>query len=249
MVRRRLHLMLVALVLAATGCADRPAPKVSPSRPPVGSRCPELAGSGRPVTFGDGLAGVVLGDGPTGVVLAHMHNGTVCQWLPYGAELVARGYRVLVFDFAGYGSSPRSDVPLDRQVAQAVDALRRDGTSRTVLIGGSMGGTAVLVATPALAPPPVAVVALSPPSTMFSVDATTAAPKIAVPVLYAAGRQEAGYPDSVRGLYQATTGTPGRKFVLAPTAEHGVDLIDPKVGDPGLRDEVATFLAAHAPPR
>jgi pimeloyl-ACP methyl ester carboxylesterase len=51
------------------------------------------------------LEGAVLGRGKTGVVFAHQLAGDRCQWLPFARELTAKGYRALVFDMRGYGSS------------------------------------------------------------------------------------------------------------------------------------------------
>jgi pimeloyl-ACP methyl ester carboxylesterase len=146
----------------------------------AGARCPDLARTGRQITFGDGLRGVVLGDGASGVVLAHMSGGSVCQWLPYGAELAGRGYRVLAFDFAGSGASPRSRVTQDRQVVAAAAALRADGARSVALVGGSMGAR--------------------------------------------------------------------RRFLAAPTAEHGVDRVTPGRGPDSTRSEVTAFLTTNAPP-
>ena len=54
------------------------------------------------------LLGVVLGRGPAAVVLSHESDSTLCSWLPYGRTLARRGYRVLVFDARGRGSSSGS---------------------------------------------------------------------------------------------------------------------------------------------
>ena len=51
------------------------------------------------------IAAVDLGTGASGVVLAHQSDGSLCEWLPYGEALAAKGFRVLAFDFAGSGSS------------------------------------------------------------------------------------------------------------------------------------------------
>lgn len=239
----------VSVAMVSCGSAETPAPKSTGLN--AGAACPELAGSGRQIVFGEEagaqLGGIVIGSGGTGVVLAHMANGDVCQWLPYGRELADRGYRVLAFDFAGSGFSRGSGVSLARQVQAAAGALRAEGASRIVLIGGSMGATSVLAATPTLSPAPAAVVALSPPTSYSNADAAGAAPKITVPVLYGAGELEASFPDMARELYDATPKTTQRQLVLAPSAAHGIYLIDPGTGEAGIRERVAAFLDSYAP--
>jgi pimeloyl-ACP methyl ester carboxylesterase len=55
------------------------------------------------------------------------------------------GYRALVFDFRGYNR-------LDDDVVAAVAELRRRGVTKVVLVGSSMGGTAVLLAATRIRP-------------------------------------------------------------------------------------------------
>ncbi len=248
-----LRLTAVALSVGMlVSCRTDPPPQPKPTGLNAGAACPEWADSGRQVVFGGEidaeLGGVVLGSGSTGVLLAHMAGGDVCQWLPYGKQLADRGYRVLAFDFAGAGASRGHGVPLGRQVEAAAGALRADGASRIVLVGGSMGGTAVLAAAPALSPAPAAVVALSAPTGYGDADATAAAPKITVPVFYGAGELETSFAESARQLYAATPRTTQRQLVLVPTGAHGVNLLIPETGSAELRDRVTQFLGTYAPP-
>ncbi|MEU8260516.1 alpha/beta hydrolase [Micromonospora sp. NPDC048999] len=247
-----LRLVAVALSVGLISCSADPPPEPKPTGLNAGEACPEWTGGGRQIVFGSELdaelGGVVLGSGSTGVVLAHMAGGDVCQWLPYGKQLADRGYRVLAFDFAGYGVSRGHDVPMSRQVEAAAGALRADGAGRIALVGGSMGGTAVLAATPALSPAPVAVVALSPPSAYHDADAAAAAPKITTPVFLGAGELETSFAESARQLYAATPETTQRKLVLAPTSAHGVNLLIPETGSIEIRDGLTKFLDTYAPP-
>ncbi|MEV0158288.1 alpha/beta hydrolase [Micromonospora sp. NPDC050686] len=250
--RSALSLLAATLVVGVAACASEPDPRPKPTGLGAGAACPELTGGGQQVVFGDEvdaeLGGVVLGSGTTGVVLAHQAAGDVCQWLPYGRELADRGYRVLAFDFLGSGVSLGNGVPMARQVDAAAAALRAEGATKIVLAGASMGGSAVLAAAPTLDPAAVAVVALSPPTGYGDADAAAATPKITVPVFYGVGEQETSFAESTRQLYGATPGTTQRQLVLAPSAAHGVSLVDPGTGDAGLRDKLAGFLDAYAPP-
>ncbi|MFD2764391.1 alpha/beta hydrolase family protein [Micromonospora eburnea] len=246
-----LRLIAVALSVGMVACSADPPPPTQPTGLNAGSGCPEFVGDGRQVEFGKEidaeLGGIVLGSGATGVVLAHMAAGDVCQWLPFGRTLADRGYRVLAFDFAGNGVSRGHGVPLARQVEAAASALRADGASRIVLAGGSMGGAAVLAATPTLSPPPVAVIALSSPSSYQDADAAAAAPKITAPVLYGAGELEPSFSESARQMYAATPQSTQRQLVLVPTSAHGVNLLG-EGGSVEIRDRVTKFLDTYAPP-
>src|SRR5262245_60459143 len=120
--RRAVLAVLGGLVLlAASACIrDRdPGPEQSPSPapsasasaslPPVGVDCRDLATQGLLLHL-DNLAGlkiaaVEFGSGPKGVVLVHQSDANMCQWLPYATLLAQQGYRVLAFDFAGFGGS------------------------------------------------------------------------------------------------------------------------------------------------
>src|SRR5262249_15548358 len=136
---------------------------------------------------GTRLVGYELGRGPRGVVLAHMYGGDACQWSDYAPALAKSGYHVLAFDFHGYGLSPAGPREHDIDVRAAAAELRALGAKRVVLIGASMGGTAVLSAASGLTPPPAAVVSLSGPAAF---DFMTTLDKVAglrMPKLFAVG--------------------------------------------------------------
>ena len=83
------------------------------------------------------LAGVALGSGTRGIVLAHGSSTDLCEWLPYARELAAAGYRVLSYD-------KHSNLRVDREMAAAVEALRRTGVERVAVAGSSLGALAAL---------------------------------------------------------------------------------------------------------
>lgn len=248
---RRLALLAAAAAVTLAGCSGGdPAPAPSPTGLNAGTAC-ELPAGARQTRFGDhgaDLGGVVLGSGKTGIVLAHQNGGDVCQWMPYAIELAGQGYRVLAFDFGGFGVSTAGDVGNPQQVVAAAATLRADGATSIVLIGASMGGTAVLAAAPTVSPAPVAVAALSAPS-VFSANALDAAPKLTMPVFYAAGEFEASFADSARELHGLTPKTTTKELVIAPTDWHGVYLLTPggSAATDTVRTKLAEFLKAHAP--
>ncbi|HEV2918592.1 MAG TPA: alpha/beta fold hydrolase, partial [Actinomycetota bacterium] len=76
------------------------------------------------------------------------------------------GLPALAFDFGGFGDSRPGSGPggrIDGDVAAATAQLRRRGADRVVLIGSSMGATAVLSAAARIRPPVAGVVSLSGP--------------------------------------------------------------------------------------
>ena len=160
--RRGAWTLMVALVLAA-GCGDgsreRPAPATGAAQPTPATTageirakpCLEAGEAARLFQFptGDGstLVGLTLGRGRTGLVLGHQLGSDLCEWLPPARAFAKRGYRVLVFDFAGFGDSrPGPDSRVDTDVIAATAELRRRGAERVVLVGSSMGSTAALAA-------------------------------------------------------------------------------------------------------
>jgi pimeloyl-ACP methyl ester carboxylesterase len=195
---------------------------------------------------GTGLVGHRFGHGKTAVVLAHQYRGDVCQWTPYAQRLAAKGYTAIAFDFRGFGLSQSGTgegvTRYDRDVAAAVKLARAQGATKVFVVGASIGGNAVVVAGADIRPAVDGVVSLSGPST-FRLDALSAAKRLRVPVLYAAGTIDEGgiYRQDARAMYEATPGS-HKAIVLVPTAEHGVQL----VGHPGkVRDRVEAFLAAN----
>lgn len=111
-----------------------------------------LATSQEQVSFPTQDGGLIVGDlygkGARGVVLAHGGQFNKDSWAPQAKVLVSAGFRVLAFDFRGYGKShgpgdsdPLS-APLQLDVIAAVEYLRHAGAKTVAVIGGSMGGSA-----------------------------------------------------------------------------------------------------------
>jgi pimeloyl-ACP methyl ester carboxylesterase len=180
----RLRAVACALALAATiaGCSSTssprtgaPGPSATTLRPP-GAGCPVEAAKGTAMRLtspsGNSIATVVLGGGTSAVVLAHQNHEDLCQWLPYGERLAGLGYRVLAFDFVGFGNSTyRTDKTYVEDITTVVTYLRGQGVTKVVLIGASMGGTMTVAAAASITPPVDGIVALSAPSVFDGVDA------------------------------------------------------------------------------
>ena len=90
----------------------------------------------------------LYGQGDRGVVLAHGGRFTKESWQPQAQKLARAGYRVLAFDFRGFGKSHGpgdSDMftaPMHLDVLGAVRYLRSNGAKVVSVVGGSFGGAA-----------------------------------------------------------------------------------------------------------
>ena len=177
------------------------------------------------------LDGVVIGDGATGVVLAHQLHSNLCSWLPFAKRLGAAGMRVLAFDFPSTSN-------LDRYVVAAVAELRRQGAHSIALAGASMGGTAVLVAA-SHASSISRVASLSGPRFFEDLDAGRAVPRVRVPTLFVAAREDSPYVDDARAMYRAATTE--KRLLVVPGSDHGTDLLD----DEKVGDQLLAFLTGH----
>jgi pimeloyl-ACP methyl ester carboxylesterase len=260
---RRLGAMLAAasLLAAVAACAEEPAAPQTPisatqssspgpTLPPPGSQCPDEAARGLPVRLtnsaGYSLAAVELGAGEKGVVLAHQSEGSLCEWLPFAQVLAERGFRVLAFDFAGYGSStPTRQKTYVEDVRTAVAYLRDGGAKTVAIIGASMGATMSIVAAAAIAPPVDAVIALSPPVDFDGVNAEKAAPSLRPPALYIAGDTDGDYATYAEAIYAATPGD-DRQLLVVVAPQHGIQILAAETqATINARNAIELFLDAH----
>ena len=90
----------------------------------------------------------VYGAGDRGVVLAHGGQFQKESWEKQARVLAANGFRVLAFDFRGFGQSRgpgQADMftaPMHLDVLAAVRYLRKSGAKSVSVVGGSFGGSA-----------------------------------------------------------------------------------------------------------
>lgn len=86
--------------------------------------------------------------GDRGVVLAHGGQFNKESWRPQAGVLASAGFRVLAFDFRGFGKSHGpgdSDLftaPMRLDVLAAVRYLRTHGAKAVAVVGASFGGSA-----------------------------------------------------------------------------------------------------------
>ena len=252
---RRLAGLLVCGALVAAGCTaggdqdgGRPAVTAAPPGPPPATRSaaygkPCLRDRERAAAFrfrvGQGFdtVGVILGGGTRGLVFGHQRGGDLCEWLSTARSYARLGYRVLVFDF-------HDQDQVDDDVVAAVAELRRRGVARVVLIGSSMGGTAMLVAAARIRPAVAGAVSLSGAAVFGDMDARAAVVRLRVPVLFIAARRDGPFASAARGLYGAAA-TRDKRLLVLGSAAHGSSLLS--FGGEAVRVRAALrgFVTAH----
>lgn len=190
----------------------------------------------------DRLAAVSIGTGRVAVILAHQSAGSLCQWWPYARSLAAH-FRVVAFDFDGLGASAPGDGNYPGEVAAAAKWARLHGSRRIVLMGASMGGTAVMVAADRLGDSITGVIDLSGDASYADMNALAAARHVHVPVLFGYGTLDVAFASDVRHV-RAATAAHDRPVVAVTSADHGVDLVDPVLGSAAVRQAVLRFIRA-----
>ena len=119
--------------------------------------------------------------------------------------------------------------------------LRGDGATDVVLIGASKGGAYSAAVADELAVPPVGVIALSPPATFETVDATSVNSTYTGPLLVVASVTDGSVPAS-ESAKVARSADPST-YVELPGGAHGVALLLTSAG-PALNQRMDEFVAA-----
>jgi pimeloyl-ACP methyl ester carboxylesterase len=195
------------------------------------------------------LIGVELGSGSRTVILAHQGAGGplyLCSWVPYGRMLAARGYRVLVFDHRGFGSSGRAtkstrEDRVDYDVIGAIRTMRARGATSIVLGGGSLGGAAVLSAAALAVPRVDGVFSLSTPTTYERINVLARVRSLTVPVLFAAEEEDMPFPDDARTMFEACRSS-DKQLAIFPGVDHGALVLR----NPQAQAMVDDFVARHS---
>jgi len=90
----------------------------------------------------------VYGNGERAVVLAHGGQFTKESWRPQAEVLATKGFKVVAFDFRGFGCSTGPGdkdmftAPMANDVLAAVHYMKKQGAQTVSAIGGSFGGAA-----------------------------------------------------------------------------------------------------------
>ena len=229
--------LVVLLVLAGAGCspASDPGPSGSPATTSPAASTPSTPvptdAAGEPIIHprcaepGEGsylhAAGptrltpvLLLGQGPRGVVVGGQANGDICQMLPFGRELVSKGYHVALFDWTR---------PYSEAMAAATAALIAEGATKVVLGGFSRGALVGLGVAPSLGSPIAGVFSVSGgPSSAEGFATVASLSQFHGPILLIGSVDDPLFPDATTAaIADAHTGpetvltVPGRDHALA----------------------------------
>jgi pimeloyl-ACP methyl ester carboxylesterase len=95
-----------------------------------------------PTQDGGRICADLYGKGDRGVALAHGGRFNKESWKDQARALVSAGFRVLAFDFRGFGCSTGPGEAFENDVLSAVHYLKAHGVKTVSVVGGSFGGSA-----------------------------------------------------------------------------------------------------------
>jgi pimeloyl-ACP methyl ester carboxylesterase len=197
-----------------------------------------------PTQDGGLLYADVYGKGQRGVVLAHGGRFNKESWAPQARTLAQAGFRVLAFDFRGYGQSrgpgqgQPMDAPLHLDVLAAVRYLRKTGVTTVFAVGGSLGGGA---AADASIEAPGEIERL----VMLGARANRPPEKLGGRKLFIVARDDVGGPDiprlpGIRAQYEKTPDP--KELVILEGSAHAQFLFQTDQGERVMR-EILRFLS------
>lgn len=240
---RRAAALAALVVVVAAGCGSGGGSSLDASGrplPSIASRCgvhvDAKVGWFR-ASDGVLLDGATLGGGPTGVVLAHEYPNDLCGWARYADVLRRARFRVLLFDHRHYGLSASPTEPskagrYSRDLAGAVDELKREGAKRVFLMGGSFGAITSIVAGARLGSRVAGVISVSGEELLGNdngpsdeLDAIAAVPRLRAPFLVLNSRQDTVALASGARELERRAGSPHKRLVLFPGGDHGWDML------------------------
>ena len=193
------------------------------------------------------IMGRLFGQGDTGVVLAHMYPADQSSWWGFAQVLAAQGYMALAFDFRGYGDSggDKEIKLIDRDVAAALNYLKRRGASMVFLAGASMGGTASLKVAAEQGKEVAGVVSLSAPVEFRGMNIENE--EVQVPVLLMATIGDVSAANSLKTIIDDGIAVGATEsMVYRQGKDHGTDILTGANAEVA-RDRILSFLEAHTP--
>ena len=246
---KRVCLLLLSLAFLITACSSGTGSPGTLSRPSPAPTSTSSDASIRPASFMTSdhiqLAGLVYGQGKTMIICTHMSDTTYDTWIDTGMPeyLATLGYAVLLFNFRGYGASQGSQDPsfLDVDLRAAVNFAQRQGATRIVLMGASMGGTAALKVAAEIQV--TAVISLSGPLA-FGVSITDDELKaMKTPKLFLASADDPPFAGAATHMYEVARAP--KQIHIYPGIAHGTHLLPGLDTDPARL--IVHFLEQYAP--
>ncbi|MFI6673934.1 alpha/beta hydrolase [Kribbella sp. NPDC050470] len=231
----RSAVLFVVLAFGLAGCGSgsgsdpaAPPPSSPTTSAPVGmmAACPSADAKAftAPVAGGATVSGVQLGDASRAVVLSYEWGGSPCDWSGVATELVARGYRVALWEYGTLTGLDRV-----KELQAVVDQVRAAGATKVVLAGGSIGGCISMIGGSMITPAVSGVAVLSCAS-WYDVEhrlpTTPLAAKLRVPSLYLAGDGDSLPVAEVRKDFAAVPAKDKKLVVVTGSTAHGVELLD-----------------------
>jgi pimeloyl-ACP methyl ester carboxylesterase len=190
----------------------------------------------------------LYGKSDRAVVLAHGGRFTKESWQPQAQSLARASFRVLAFDFRGFGKSHGpgdSDMftaPMQLDVLAAVRYLRDHGARTVAVIGGSFGGAAAADASAASQPGEINRLIL------LAAEGNGPAERIKAPLLIIVARDDAN-DDGLR-LPRIRTwfdkAPEPKELIVLNGSAHAQFLFQTDQAD-RVMEEVFRFLAASGP--
>ena len=196
------------------------------------------------------LYAATAGSGSKAVVLLHEFPADLCGWFPTMQVLADHGYRAIALDFRGSGRSgkPRLAIYLHLRpdIQAGIDEARAEGAKEVFLMGASLGGAAAMTHAPSLKGL-AGVVSLSGELKLpnFALDAIDAVPRLRVPFLTMAARDDSSFDAADAHTLIRAVGSKDKRLVLFPGSRHGWDYIDPAPYKARARRILLDWLHAH----
>ena len=190
------------------------------------------------------LCGRHYGDGVLTVVLAHMRPSDQESWAPFAERLADEGYAAFTFNFRGYSpSSGDKEIGLiDLDLGGALDYLATRGVEQPVLVGASMGGTAVVKV--AANRDVAAIFVLSAPAAIDGLSAADYVANVEEPKFFMVAEDDLSARTDGAALYDASSGE--RFYEVFTGDEHGSDLVYGQHSEL-VQGRILEFLEQFAP--
>ncbi len=240
-----LSLLLPLALLSACGSSNAVAE-------PTATRQPTATATPEPGTFyfttddNVTLSGKIVGTGTTAIVFSSMDGDSKIDWRDLAPLLASRGYMTFSYDYRGLGASQgyydRSKITSDLNAA--IQVAQKQGATKFVLMGASLGGLVTLKV--AATAHPTAVVALSAPRGFGGLDVSDDELRaITAPKFLAVAEKDTGFISSMQTVYNLTPEP--KELHVYQGKVHGSLLLEvPGVKDQSL-PQLYAFLDKYAP--
>lgn len=239
---------LLTAVLLLTACGGTPSPSAKHAGHSVAAArridvCLSLGPAARRVVLRPQgrtpVDAVLVGRGDTVFVLSDESDENLCSWLPFVAELRARGYAALLYDYLD-----PTQLPAD--AAAGARAALAAGARRAVLMGASVGARASIEAAASSPPGVSAVIALSAEQTVRSdpTDLTGPARRDRIATLLVDARHDP-YVEGFTPLLFHALGERDKRALTLPGLDHGTALLTGQNG-PRVRAAIFAFVSAQS---